>query len=80
MPSKRPRRKEQEGDVIGISHATGKLPPATFDTGGHPQGIDVIPEPDLAGIRDLEQGTGATSIDMGGGGKGNAVTRRRSAV
>jgi hypothetical protein len=75
---KRTRKPEQVGDVIGISHPKGRIPPATTDKGGHPRGIDVIPEPERAGIRDLEQGNhGATSIDMGAGGTGNAITRRR---
>jgi len=73
---KRARKPEQVGDVIGISHPKGKIPPATADKGGHPAGIDVIPEPERAGIRDLEQGHGATSIDMGAGGTGNSVARR----
>jgi hypothetical protein len=77
--AKRNKKRDQEGDVIGISHATGKVPPATSDKGGHPRGIDVVPEPEAAGMRELEQGShGATSIDMGAGGNGNGINRRRS--
>lgn len=75
--SKRNDRKKpkQEGDVLGISDTTGRLPDAPPDRGGHPQGIDVRDEPH--GSSELHQGPGATSIDMGAGGTGNTVSRRK---
>jgi hypothetical protein len=63
---------EQPGDILGISHATGQIPHEHVRPGGHPEGIDVR-DPDAT--RDLPQTPGATSIDMGAGGEGNAIKR-----
>ena len=80
MPRQRSKRAPEEkpkevGDILGISDSTGRLPDAPADRGGHPQGIDVRDEPH--GSSELHQGPGATSIDMGGGGTGNTVSRKR---
>ena len=72
---KKAKRPEQEGDVIGISHATGAIPHANIIPGGHPRGIEIERDRDQ-GLDDVPQGSGATSIDMGAGGEGNAVKRR----
>ena len=71
-------RPEQEGDVLGISHAKGTIPHPPSTGHSNPEGIDVRPEPGAhTGIEDVEQGSGATSIDMGSGGSGNAIRRER---
>ena len=76
MPQRKHSKKpEQMGDVIGISHAKGSIPQHKTGTGGHPDGIDVRREGHS--IQDLNQGPGATSIDMGAAGEGNTVKRRR---
>lgn len=63
-------RAKQRGDVIGLGDANpnAKLPGNIRRDGSHPQGIDVRER--ATGIGDLSQGTGATGIDMGAGGKG----------
>jgi len=77
MPNKKKsKRPEQEGDVIGISHAKGPIPHGNIIPGGHPRGVEIERARDQ-GLDDVPQGTGATSIDMGAGGEGNAVRRRR---
>jgi hypothetical protein len=67
--------KEQEGDVLGISHPNpgGEIPPIG---GGHPKGIDVRDH--ATGIGDVKQTKGATGIDMGAGGTGTDVATESS--
>ncbi len=62
---------KRQGDILGISDATGEIPQATDDKGGHPEGIEV--GRDRPGSRDVQRGPGATSIDMGSGGEGHAI-------
>ncbi len=64
---------KEQGDVLGISRSPGRIPQATRDHGGHPRGIDVRKQ--RHGSADVHQGPGATSIDMGAGGEGNAIER-----
>jgi hypothetical protein len=75
MARKKKDRHLQQGDVLGISNATADIPRATTDRGGHPRGIEL--DEDRPGSRDVEQAPGATSIDMGSGGEGNAIRRNR---
>ena len=76
MARKNRDRNRRAGDVLGISDATADIPRATTDRGGHPRGIEL--DEDRPGSRDVGQGAGATSIDMGSGGEGNAIKRNRS--
>jgi hypothetical protein len=68
------RRPKQEGDVLGISDADPdvEIPRATDDRGGHPKGIDVRRR--APGIGDVQQGKGATGMDMGAGGGDTYIT------
>ena len=66
---------EQEGDVLGISHATASIPRNNVGKGGHPEGIEI--DTHKSGGSDVPQRSGATSIDMGAGGEGNAIKRER---
>ena len=75
MPRKKKERQMQEGDVLGISNATGDIPRATPDRSGNPRGIEL--DEDRPGSRDVGQSSGATSIDIGSGGEGNSVKRSR---
>jgi hypothetical protein len=68
---------EQEGDVLGISQAKGKIPHDNIGKGGHPEGIELDTESKVATpSRNLKRGSGATSIDMGGGGEGNDLNTK----
>jgi hypothetical protein len=64
--------KDQEGDVLGISHPNpnAELPGAPHG-GGHPKGIEVRDH--ATGTGDLKRSKGATGIDMGAGGSGTDV-------
>jgi len=61
------------GDVIGISDADPNVDIAKpmRHGSGHPKGIDVR-EP-ASGMGDVHRGSGATGIDMGGGGEGTDI-------
>jgi hypothetical protein len=64
------------GDILGLGDAPPEveIPRATTDRGGHPQGIEVGHR--ATGIGDVPQSSGATGIDMGGGGEGTDVSSR----
>jgi hypothetical protein len=68
-------QEKREGDVLGISDAEGDLPgPKPREGTRRPKGIEVDPHPES---QDAEPGKGATSIDMGAGGEGHAIRRRK---
>jgi hypothetical protein len=69
-----PVKPAHAGDILGLSDAPPdvEIPRATADRGGHPQGIDV--RTPATGIDELNQGPGATGIDMGYAGEGTNVT------
>ena len=65
-------RKKQQGDVLGISDApAGTGLPGVIKDGSHPKGIEVGRP--ATGLGDVPQRSGATGIDMGGGGEGTDV-------
>jgi hypothetical protein len=67
-------KKEQPGDVLGISNPGGPKLPHPPSDGTTPRGIDVRGEPQRHwGIEDIPQSDGAAGIDMGGGGDGPQV-------
>jgi hypothetical protein len=72
--AKNTNRHKHAGDILGLSDASPavEIPRATYDHGGHPQGIDVRGH--ASGIGDLHQSSGATGIDMGHAGEGTNVT------
>ena len=74
------QKKDQPGDVLGISHSGGSKLPHPPSDGSVPQGIEVRSERQRHwGNEDIPQSDGATGIDMGGGGTGPQVasdTRR----
>jgi hypothetical protein len=79
MMNKKSKKPEQEGDVLGISHATGSIPHTNVPTGGHPQGIEIEPNQGRASASgSTPQRSGATGIDMGAGGEGTDVARKRN--
>jgi hypothetical protein len=71
-------KKEQPGDVLGISNPGGpKLahPPSDGTTA---RGIEVRGEPKRHwGNEDIPQSDGASGIDMGGAGEGTGITAGR---
>jgi hypothetical protein len=69
-------RPAREGDVLGLSDAPPdvEIPRATADRGGNPQGIEVRQR--ATGIGDVRQTSGATGVDMGGGGEGTDLSSR----
>lgn len=70
---KDPDAPTREGDVLGISDSPPEpgVPGVVNRGGGHPQGIEV--RRPATGIGDVSQHSGATGIDMGGGGEGEAI-------
>ena len=66
----------QQGDVLGISHATGSIPHDNVPKGGHPAGIELDSTNEKSG-RNLPRGSGATGIDMGAGGEGTDIEPTR---
>jgi hypothetical protein len=64
----------RKGDILGLSDAPPEveIPQASKDRGGSPEGIDVRDR--ITGIDELTHGSGATGIDMGGGGEGTDVS------
>jgi hypothetical protein len=67
-------KKEQPGDVLGISNPGGPKLPHPPSDGSTPQGIDVRGErPRHWGNEDIPQSDGASGIDMGAGGDGPQV-------
>jgi hypothetical protein len=68
----------QEGDVLGISQSPGSIPRENVPRGGHPAGIELERNDEQRpGTRDLPRGSGATGIDMGGGGEGTDIKQSR---
>ena len=75
MKRTKKNKKEQPGDVIGVSNtgAGPQLPHPPSD-GTTPRGIEVRGERKRHwGNEDIPQSDGATGIDMGGGGSGPQV-------
>ena len=74
MKSNKKNKKEQPGDVLGISHTSGPQLPHPPSDGSTPSGIEVRGErPRHWGNEDIPQGDGVSGIDMGGGGEGTHV-------
>lgn len=63
------------GDVLGISDtpASTRIPQATSDHGGHPQGIEVREYRRHTGADELQPSKGVTGADMGAGGNGTDI-------
>jgi hypothetical protein len=71
-------KKEQPGDVLGISNPEGPQLPHPPSDGSTPRGIEVRGEPKRHwGNEDIPQSDGASGIDMGAGGEGTQVTADR---
>jgi hypothetical protein len=67
-------KKDQPGDVLGISNAGGPALPHPPSDGTTPRGIEVRGEPKRHwGNEDIPQSDGVSGIDMGGGGEGTQV-------
>ena len=67
-------KKEQPGDILGISNPGGPKLPHPPSDGSTPQGIDVRGErPRHWGNEDIPQSDGAAGIDMGAGGDGPQI-------
>ncbi len=74
MKSKR-TKKQQPGDVLGVSDAAGPKLPHPPSDGSTARGIDVRSTRERhRGNQDIPQRDGATGIDMGGGGSGPQVS------
>jgi hypothetical protein len=71
------RRPKHAGDVLGISDADrgARIPTAGPGTRS-PEGIEVRDR--ATGIGDVPQRSGATGIDMGGGGEGTDISQHQS--
>jgi hypothetical protein len=69
MMKMRDKTPNRQGDVLGLSDAPlgVSFPRATADRGGHPAGIEITPTNRVSA---LQQGKGATGIDMGAGDEG----------
>ena len=71
-------KKEQPGDVLGISNPGGPKLPHPPSDGSTPRGIDVRGErPRHWGNEDVPQSDGASGVDMGGSGEGTQVRDSR---
>jgi hypothetical protein len=68
-------KKEQPGDVLGVSNpGPGPQLPHPPSDGSTPRGIDVRSERKRHwGIEEMPQSDGASGIDMGGAGEGTQV-------
>jgi hypothetical protein len=67
-------KKEQPGDVLGVSNPAGPKLPHPPSDGSTPRGIEVRGEPTRHwGNEDIPQSDGASGIDMGGGGEGTGI-------
>jgi hypothetical protein len=70
-------KKEQPGDILGISRTEGPSLPHPPSDGTTPQGIDVRGERSRHwGNEDIPQSDGATGIDMGASGEGPQISSR----
>ena len=71
-------KKEQPGDVLGISNPGGPKLAHPPSDGTTPRGIEVRGEPKRHwGNEDIPQSDGASGIDMGGAGEGTGITAHR---
>lgn len=78
MAFKKKEKKEQPGDVLGVSNPGGPKLPHPPSDGSTPQGIEVRGEPKRHwGNEDIPQSDGASGVDMGGGGEGTGITAER---
>ena len=78
MKHNKKRKKEQPGDVLGVSNPEGPRLPHPPSDGSTPRGIDVRPERERHwGIEDVPQSDGATGIDMGAAGEGPQIADER---
>ena len=67
-------KKEQPGDVLGVSNPEGPKLPHPPSDGSTPRGIEVRGEPRRHwGNEDIPQSDGASGIDMGGAGEGTDI-------
>ena len=72
--TKKRTKKEQPGDVLGVSRATGPQLPSPPSDGSTPSGIEVRGErPRHWGNEDIPQSDGVSGIDMGGAGEGTGI-------
>ena len=72
--AKKKNKKEQPGDVLGVSNPAGPKLPHPPSDGSTPRGIDVRGEPQRHwGNEDIPQSDGASGIDMGAGGEGTNI-------
>ena len=80
MAFKKKNKKDQPGDILGISKVDGPQLPHPPSDGSTPKGIDVRPERSRHwGTEDIPQSDGATGMDMGGGGGGPQIAADRRA-
>ena len=81
---KNKNKKEQPGDVLGVSNPAGPKLAHPPSDGTTPRGIEVRGEPKRHwGNEDIPQSDGASGIDMGGAGEGTGIAagrRPRAAV
>jgi hypothetical protein len=76
--TKKRTKKEQPGDVLGVSRAAGPQLPSPPSDGSTPSGIEVRGErPRHWGNEDIPQSDGVSGIDMGGAGEGTGVKDSR---
>ena len=67
-------KKEQPGDVLGISKSEGPKLASPPSDGSTARGIDVRGDrPRHWGNEDIPQSDGVSGIDMGGGGEGTQI-------
>jgi hypothetical protein len=68
-------RKEQPGDILGVSNPGGPKLPHPPSDGSTARGIEVRGEPKRHwGDEDIPQSDGAAGVDMGGAGEGPQVS------
>jgi hypothetical protein len=71
-------KKNQPGDILGISNVEGPKLPHPPSDGSTPHGIEVRGErPRHWGAEDVPQSDGASGIDMGGAGEGTQTKADR---
>ena len=74
MKHNKKHKKEQPGDVLGVSNPAGPKLPSPPSDGSTARGIDVRGErPRHWGNEDIPQSDGASGIDMGAGGEGTNI-------
>lgn len=68
-------KKEQPGDVLGVSNPGGPKLPHPPSDGTTPRGIEVRGDAKRHwGNEDIPQSDGASGVDMGGAGEGTGIT------